>query len=105
MDARLVKSASRPVSNKEIDELKNKHETPEGKLDKKGKPKKFTRDLESNWTIKRGKQIFKCLAWRTSLTNEPTVFCTAPPPGLQSPVPAISSNGLYLYIYADSEDK
>ena len=52
MDARLVKSASRPVSNKEIDELRNKHETPEGKLDKKGKPKKFTRDLESNWTIK-----------------------------------------------------
>ena len=52
VDARLVKSASRPVSNKEIDELKDKHETPEGKLDKNGKPKKFTRDLESNWTIK-----------------------------------------------------
>ena len=52
VDARLVKSASRPVSNKEIDELKDIHETPEGRLDKNGKPKKFTRDLESNWTIK-----------------------------------------------------
>ena len=52
VDARLVKSASRPISNKEIDELREKNETPEGKLDKKGNPKKFTRDLESNWTIK-----------------------------------------------------
>lgn len=52
VDARLVKSASRPVSNKEIDELRNKHDAPNGKLDKNGNPKKFTRDLESNWTIK-----------------------------------------------------
>ena len=52
VDASLVKSASRPVSNKEIDALRDKHETPEGKLDKNGKPRKFTRDLESNWTIK-----------------------------------------------------
>ncbi|MCB2146373.1 MAG: IS5 family transposase [Deltaproteobacteria bacterium] len=52
VDARLVKSASRPVSNKEIDELRDIHNTPQGKLDKNGKPKKFTRDLESNWTVK-----------------------------------------------------
>ena len=52
VDARLVKSASRPISNKEIDELKKKQASPEGKLDKKGKPKKFSRDLDSNWTIK-----------------------------------------------------
>jgi IS5 family transposase len=30
VDARLVKSASRPISNKEIDELKDKHESLEG---------------------------------------------------------------------------
>jgi IS5 family transposase len=52
VDARLVKSASRPISNKEIDELRKKRETTDGKLDKNGKPKKFTRDLDSNWVIK-----------------------------------------------------
>jgi len=52
IDARLVKSASRPVSNKKLKALREEHDTPEGKLDKKGKPKKFCRDLESDWTIK-----------------------------------------------------
>jgi len=52
VDARLVKSASRPISNKEIDELRKKQGTPQGKLDKNGKPKKFNRDLDSNWFIK-----------------------------------------------------
>ena len=52
VDARLVKSASRPISNKDIDELRKKRETPDGKLDKNGKPKKFSRDLDSNWVIK-----------------------------------------------------
>ena len=52
VDARLVKSASRPISNKEIDELRKKRDTPEAKLDKNGKPKKFNRDLDSNWVIK-----------------------------------------------------
>ena len=55
VDARLVKSASRPISNDQIKELINKRNTPEGKLDKNGKPKKFTRDLESNWTVKNDK--------------------------------------------------
>jgi transposase, IS5 family len=52
VDARLVKSASKPISNEKIDTLKEKQQSPEGKLDKNGKPKKFTRDLESDWTIK-----------------------------------------------------
>ena len=55
VDARLVKSASRPISNDKIKETRDKHNTPEGKLDKNGKPKKFTRDLESNWTVKNDK--------------------------------------------------
>ena len=55
VDARLVKSASRPISNDQIKELIDKRNTPEGKLDKNGKPKKFTRDLESNWTVKNDK--------------------------------------------------
>ena len=55
VDARLVKSASRPISNDQIKKLIDKRNTPEGKLDKNGKPKKFTRDLESNWTVKNDK--------------------------------------------------
>ena len=49
IDARLIKSASKPISNDKINELK---ELPEAKLDKNGNVKKFSRDLESNWTVK-----------------------------------------------------
>ena len=52
VDARLVKSASRPMSNDNLRELKEKRGTPEGKVDKEGKPLKFSRDLESDWTVK-----------------------------------------------------
>jgi len=53
VDARLVKSASRPVSNKKLRELKEKSNSPEGKLDKTGKPKKFSRDLDSDWVVQK----------------------------------------------------
>ena len=52
VDARLVKSASRPLSNDELKKHREKRNTPEGKLDKNGKPLKFCRDLESDWTVK-----------------------------------------------------
>ena len=52
IDARLVKSASRPLSNKKLKDYREKHNTAEGILNKNGKPKKFTRDLQSDWTIK-----------------------------------------------------
>ena len=55
VDARLVKSASRPMSNDDLRKLKDKRNTPEGKLDKNGHPLKFSRDLESDWTIKNDK--------------------------------------------------
>ena len=43
-----------PISNSKerLQEEKAKRETPEGKVDKNGKPLKFSRDLESDWTIK-----------------------------------------------------
>ncbi len=47
VDARLVKSACRPISNKQIDTFKQEFNTPEGKLDKNGQPKNFIRDLDS----------------------------------------------------------
>ena len=50
MDARLVKSASKPLSNDEMKKLKEKRSTAEGKLDKNGNPMKFSRDIEFDWT-------------------------------------------------------
>jgi len=52
VDARLVKSASKPMSNDGLKKLKDNRNTPEGKLDKNGNPLKFSRDLESDWTVK-----------------------------------------------------
>ena len=52
IDARLVKSASRPISQDKIKSLKEQKSSPENCLDKNGKPQKFTRDLDSDWTIK-----------------------------------------------------
>jgi transposase, IS5 family len=55
VDARLVESASKPLSNDELVSLRKRRNTPEGKLDKNGNPLKFCRDSESNWTIKNEK--------------------------------------------------
>lgn len=55
VDARLVQSASHPISNEEIKKEQEKRETPEGNLDRNGKPLKFLRDIESDWTIKNDK--------------------------------------------------
>jgi IS5 family transposase len=55
IDARLVQSASRPISNDDINNLREKRQTPEGKLDKKGSPLKFSRDSESDWVIQHDK--------------------------------------------------
>jgi len=52
VDARLVESASKPLSNDEIKKEKEKRDSPEGKVDKNGNVLKFTRDLESDWTVK-----------------------------------------------------
>jgi IS5 family transposase len=41
VDARLVKSASRPISNDEIKKLRKKKETTEGKVDKNSSRYKF----------------------------------------------------------------
>jgi transposase, IS5 family len=52
VDARLVQSASRPLSTDDLRKIKDRRATPEGTVDKHGKPLKFSRDLESDWTIK-----------------------------------------------------
>ncbi|MHB9096300.1 MAG: IS5 family transposase [Syntrophales bacterium] len=58
VDARLVQSASHPISEDKLREEKIKRESPEGCLDKLGKPMKFSRDLDSNWTVKNNKPLF-----------------------------------------------
>jgi IS5 family transposase len=55
VDARLVQSASHPLSNEEIEKERLKQDTPEGNLDKNGRTLKFSRDLESDWTVKNEK--------------------------------------------------
>jgi len=52
IDARLVQSSSHPLKTEKLEEEKMKKQTPEGKMDKDGKPLKFSRDLESDWTVK-----------------------------------------------------
>ena len=51
----MVKSASKPLPNDKLEQLKDKRDTPEGKLDKNGNPLKFCRDLGSDWTVKNDK--------------------------------------------------
>jgi IS5 family transposase len=52
VDARLVQSASKPLSNDRIREEKEKRDRPDGRLDKNGNVLKFSRDLQSDWTVK-----------------------------------------------------
>jgi IS5 family transposase len=58
IDARLVMSASRAISNEDIKKLKEKRNTSEGKFDKNGRPLKFSRDIESDWTVKNGESYY-----------------------------------------------
>ena len=52
VDARLVKSASKPLSNDDLKREKEKRDAPDGRLDKNGNVLKFSRDVESDWTVK-----------------------------------------------------
>jgi IS5 family transposase len=58
VDARLVKSASKPMSGDDVRDLREKRENSEGEVDKNGKPLKFARDVESDWTVKNDKPHF-----------------------------------------------
>jgi len=58
IDARLVKSASHPLSTEKLKEEKQKRDTPKGKVDKTGKPLKYSRDIDSDWTVKNDVPYF-----------------------------------------------
>ena len=80
IDARLVKSASRPISNDQIKELRNKHNTPEGKLDKNGKPLKFSRDLDSDWVVQKDTPHYGLKEHASVDTNHGFVLATTMTP-------------------------
>ena len=80
IDARLVKSASRPISNDQIKEFRNKHNTPDGKLDKNGNPLKFCRDLESNWVVQKDTPHYGLKEHASVDTNHGFVLATTMTP-------------------------
>jgi IS5 family transposase len=81
VDARLVKSASKPVSKKQIKKLKQKHDTPEGRLDKNGNTKKFTRDIDSDWTFKNDKYHYGLKEHTAVDTDNGFILSTTLSPG------------------------
>jgi IS5 family transposase len=79
VDARLIKSASKPVSGQKLSQLRDQQDV----LDKNGKPKKFSRDLESDWTVKNDAPHFgikEQLPWMSK-----TGLC-CPPKSLRLPI-------------------
>jgi len=80
VDARLVKSASRPISNDKIKETREKHNTPEGKLDKNGNPLKFHRDLDSDWVVQKDTPHYGLKEHTSVDTNHGFVLATTMTP-------------------------
>jgi IS5 family transposase len=96
VDARLVQSASHPISNEEIKKQREKSDTPEGKLDKNGNLLKFSRDLESNWIVKNDKPHYGLKEHASVDTNYGFVLSTVL-------TPASVSDSIYLpYCVATS---
>jgi len=80
VDARLVKSASRPISNDKIKQSRDKYNTPEGKLDKNGKPLKFHRDLGSDWVVQKDTPHYGLKEHASVDTNHGFVLATTMTP-------------------------
>jgi transposase, IS5 family len=70
IDARLIESASHPLSKDELEKEREKRATPEGQVDKKGNPLKFSRDLESDWMAKEGDPPFYGMKEHASVDTE-----------------------------------
>jgi len=58
VDARVVKSASRPVSDKNLRELREKRKIRLQMKKKTQRAMRFQRDLDSDWTVKNNKPVF-----------------------------------------------
>jgi len=62
--------------NEEIKKEREKREIPEGKIDKNGKPLKFSRDFESDWSIKNEKPHYGLKEHASVDTNYGFVLAT-----------------------------
>jgi IS5 family transposase len=58
VDARVVKSASRPVSDRKLRELREKRKIRAQMKKKTQRAMRFQRDLDSDWTVKNNKPVF-----------------------------------------------
>ena len=58
VDARIVKSASKILKKEELKAVKAERLAPGGDLDRNGKVRKFSRDIESDWTIKNDRPYY-----------------------------------------------
>ncbi len=56
VDARLVRSASSPLSKDKLEKINQQRQ--QEKKDGKDKPMKFSRDLESDWTVKNDVPVY-----------------------------------------------
>ena len=56
VDARLVRSASSPLSKDKLEKINQQRQ--QEKKDGKDKPVKFSRDVESDWTVKNGDPVY-----------------------------------------------
>ncbi|MBW2568240.1 MAG: transposase [Deltaproteobacteria bacterium] len=95
--AKLIKSASHPISNNQIKELKDRKNTFDGKLDKNGKPVKFSRDMKSDWTIKNDKAHYGLKEHVFIDVNHGFILST-------TLTPASVSNSIYL-LYCTTYSK
>ena len=89
IDARLVQSASHPISQEGMKKQREKRESPEGKLSKNGKPLKFSRDEESDWTVKNDKPHYGLKELAAVDTSKGFVLAT-------ELTPASVSDSIYL---------
>jgi len=58
VDARIVKSASRPVPDKKLKDLRAKRKAKASQRRKTIRSMRFERDLESDWTVKNNRPVF-----------------------------------------------
>jgi IS5 family transposase len=58
VDARIIKSASRPVSGKKLKELRKQRKSKAQQRKKTRQSMRFQRDLDSDWTVRNNQPVF-----------------------------------------------
>ena len=92
VDSRLVQSANRPLNKEKIKEEREKMSNSEGNTNKNEKALKFSRDLESNWTVKNDKPHYGLKEHASVDINHGFVLATKISPACYS---TSASTGMY----------